>query len=228
MIRIVSGPLSYILNFIYPPSCLVCDGLMKAHEKMICHACWSSLHRVEGKVEKGIIVRSDIDEIRSGFYYDDVFQKVIHHFKYQRAIMLAEKFAEILSDIILNDAHWRRSDLLVPVPLHAVKKRERSYNQADEISKRLSRLVNIPFRNDILKRVVNTVSQTKMPTAADRVKNMNDVFSLLDTRAVQGKQIILLDDLITTGATANSCAAVLKQAGAQGVLVLTAARPMLE
>jgi ComF family protein len=218
----------YVISFIYPSCCLTCDRMMRPDERMICDACWDRLRYVKGKVEEGIIERSHIEEIRSGVYYDDLFQQIIHQFKYQRALILAEKFASILSEVILNEEAWKMSHLLIPVPLHPVKMRERSYNQSEEIGRRLSRMVKMPYRADIVERTVNTLSQTKMPTAGDRVKNMAEVFSVIKPSFVQGQNLILIDDLITTGATANSCARALVMAGAKSIRVLTVARPILE
>ncbi len=217
-----------ILDFVYPPCCIVCDVPMPRGERIVCEACWNQLRHVKGVVEEGIVERSYVDEIRSGVYYTASFETIIHHFKYQRAIILSEKFSEILAEIILNIPAWRSADWLIPIPLHLIKRRERSYNQSEEICKALSRRVPVPYRRDIVRRIVNTVSQTKMPTAAARVENMHEVFVVEKPSEIKAKTIILVDDLITTGATANSCARALKQAGADRVYVLTVARPMLE
>lgn len=215
----------YVIEFIFPPFCILCDGQLSLNDKLVCRSCLIDLKKVEGIVREGVIDFDCIDEIRAGVYYDTKLQTLIHHFKYQRALGLADAFADMLAPIILENAPWRASDLLIPVPLHKVKFRERSFNQSEEITKALSDKVDIPCSADVLLRRANTESQTQMADAQERVKNMANVFVVKNTHAVSGKTIILIDDLITTGSTANACARVLKQHGAQKVYVLTVGRP---
>lgn len=214
-----------LLEFIFPPFCIACEERLDDGDVLVCRTCWNGLKRVEGVVRDGVIEFDFIDEIRAGAYYDQKLQTLIHHFKYNRALGLAGGFAAMLSETISGHPDWIRADLLIPVPLHKVKFRERSYNQSEEIAKALSGKVSIACRSDILLRRVNTVSQTQMADAQERVKNMTRVFTIADAAALAGKKVILIDDLITTGSTANACARVLKEHGAIKVYVLTVGRP---
>lgn len=214
-----------LLEFVFPPICIACDGMLDLGDKLVCHACRQGLKKVEGPVHEGVIDVDRIDEIRSGVYYDEKMQTLIHHFKYQRALSLADTFADILAEIVLTHSRWRESDLLIPVPLHKIKLRERSFNQSEEVAKALSHKTSIPCMKNVLIRRVNTLSQTQMSDARARIENMKDVFEVRDAAAVRGKSVILVDDLITTGSTANACAGVLKENGASIVFVLTVARP---
>ncbi|MBL7996104.1 ComF family protein [bacterium] len=221
----LSGFFTAVVEFIFPPFCMLCGGQLNLNDKLVCRSCLSDLKKVEGIVQDGVIDFDCIDEIRAGAYYDQKLQTLIHHFKYQRALALADAFADILSPIIRENAPWCTSDLLIPVPLHKVKFRERSFNQSEEIAKALSCKVDIPCSTDVLLRRANTESQTQMADAQERVKNMANVFVVKNSNTVKGKTVILIDDLITTGSTANACARVLKQHGAQRVYVLTVGRP---
>lgn len=214
-----------IVEFVFPPFCITCEERLEHGGVWVCRSCWNSLRRVQGVVRDGVIEFDYIDEIRSGAFYDQKLQVLIHHLKYNRAISLAGGFAAILSDTISGLPDWVNADLLIPVPLHKVKYRERSYNQSEEIAKELSRKISVPCRADILLRKVNTVSQTQMAGALERVKNMTGVFTVSDAGPLKGMKVILIDDLITTGSTANACARVLKEHGAKTVYVLTAGRP---
>lgn len=213
-----------LLEFIYPPLCVVCDGQIDANDTLICSQCWSGLKSVKGPVEYGILERSHIDEIRSGFYYDNILQSIIHYLKYNQAPGLAKKMAELVAPNLVNHPEWARADALIPIPLHKAKARERGYNQAEVIARHLSKLTGIPFWPDALIRKSNTVSQTKMKNAQDRIENMKNVFEI--RCSVREKSLILIDDVITTGATANACAQVLKHEGAHSVYVLSVARPI--
>lgn len=217
-----------ILEFIFPPFCITCDERLEQDSVLVCRLCWNSLRRVHGAVHDGVIEYDYIDEIRSGAYYDQKLQTLIHHFKYNRALALAEGFSIILSDVLSGNPDWLNADILIPVPLHKIKYRERTYNQSEEIAKALSGKVAIPCRADVLLRGINTVSQTKMDGAQERVKNMADAFTVVDAERIKGKKVILVDDLITTGSTANACARVLKEHGAKTVYVLTVGRPFFD
>jgi competence protein ComFC len=217
-----------VLEFIFPPSCIACQGQLKPDDVLVCITCWNSLKRVEGVVSSGVVEFDFIDEIRSGVYYDQKLQTLIHHFKYQRALALANGFAAILSEIIALNSAWQIADYLIPVPLHKVKHRERSYNQSEEIAKALSSKVQIPCKTGILLRGVNTVSQTQMADARERVKNMTDVFMVAKPELLKDKIVILIDDLITTGSTANACARILKEQGTRKVYTLTVGRPYFD
>ncbi len=214
-----------LLEFVFPRGCLTCDMALEEGDVWICRNCWATMDKVHGAVTDGVIEFDHIDEIRSGLYYDRKLQTLIHYFKYQRALSLAETFAAILSDVVHTSENLKKADLLIPVPLHKVKLRERSYNQSEEIAKALSARISIPCRCDILLRGVNTASQTKMEDAKERVHNMRDVFYVKKSDQLTGKKVILIDDLITTGSTANACAGVLKQSGCEKVFVLTVGRP---
>jgi len=196
--------------------------------KLVCGKCWGSLKAVDGVVEEGILERSNLAEIRSGFYYDSAFQKVVHLLKYNRAPIIAKRIADRLGGVVTASVNWKTANWITAIPLHRAKLRERGYNQSAEIGKALSAIVQIPFNAELVVRSVNTVSQTQMSSAADRVTNMQNVFQAKHPELLCDKTVILIDDVITTGATANACAGVLRSAGARTVLMLTAARPVFD
>ena len=217
-----------VIEFVFPPYCIVCDGRLNPSDKLVCLTCRTELKYVDGVVSEGVVDYDCIDEIRAGVYYDERLQTLIHYFKYQRALALADTFASILESLIKEHKMWREADLLIPVPLHKIKLRERSFNQSEEVAKALSIKVSIPCDSKVLFRRVNTVSQTQMSGAQERIKNMSGVFAVRKNNILNGKTIILVDDLITTGSTANACARVLKEHGAKKVLVLTVGRPFFD
>lgn len=214
-----------LLDFIFPNQCLLCDGPIRVGEDLVCDQCWSRLPLVEDPVSEGLLCRDAMDEIRAGYYYTEDFQKIIHHLKYHRHTRLAHRIALRLYDVLRANPAWLASDVIVPVPMHKIKQRERGYNQAAELARRLSAHCGIPCREDILVKKAHTVSQTKMAEAAGRIANMSAVLVSKSGVRLEGRQVILVDDLITTGATANVCADALKKAGAVSVRVLTAGRP---
>ena len=148
---------------------------------------------------------------------------VIHRYKYSRALWFEPFLADLLirqAKPVLANEKW---DLIVPVPLHALKKREREFNQAERLATHLSRATSIPMGSDILERVEFTRTQTKL-TRTQRAANVRHAFRLRKTAHLDGQRIILLDDVLTTGATTSACARVLQMAGAGDVCVWTVAR----
>lgn len=214
-----------LLDFVYPNQCILCDEAAPSNGDVVCSTCWGSLRVVDGVVTDGLMARDAMDEIRAGYYYDDSFRAVIHYLKYQGYSKLAEKIAIRLNYVLSQYSEWKADAVIVPVPMHRIKRRERGYNQAAEIARGLANLSGLPYREDVLLRRVNTVSQTKMSEAYGRVDNMQEVFCTSAGSNLSGIHVILVDDVITTGATANACARALKRAGAASVRVLTAGRP---
>lgn len=151
-------------------------------------------------------------------------REVIHRLKYHHAqamrLPLARLMLPALEDQRLAGSSW----LLVPVPLHARKHRQRRYNQSAELTRALARLSGWPWHNS-LRRIRYTVSQAGLDREA-RLKNLRGAFALRHwaARHIEGRDILLIDDVLTTGATAHECALTLKNNGARRVAVLTAAR----
>jgi len=151
-------------------------------------------------------------------------REVIHRLKYAHAqamrLPLARLMLPALEDERLAGPVW----LLVPVPLHSRKHRERRYNQSAELARTLARLSGRPWC-DALRRIRYTVSQAGLDRD-DRLKNLRGAFTIRprSLRLIYGRDILLIDDVLTTGATAHECALTLKNHGARRVAVLTAAR----
>ena len=149
--------------------------------------------------------------------------EAIHRYKYQRALWFEPFLAELLIRRAEPELRRSRWDWIVPVPLHPVKQREREFNQAERLAVRLGEAAGIPVRTDLLRRTLPTRTQTLL-TREERTANVRNAFGLLAGLRLRGCRIVLLDDVFTTGATTNTCARLLRKAGADEVCVWTVAR----
>lgn len=148
-------------------------------------------------------------------------RQVIHKFKYDNFRALASPLARLLA------GYWEARplpvDIIVPVPLHARRLRERGYNQSALLAREMGKFIGLPAVEGALLRLENTPAQVKAINAEMRRENVREAFACCDG-VLQGKRILLIDDICTTGATLDSCAKALKRGGADSVWGLTLAR----
>ncbi|MCH8942113.1 MAG: ComF family protein [Bacteroidetes bacterium] len=150
------------------------------------------------------------------FENDKELQHIIHSIKYSNKFAVGKRLGEMIAEIRGNEIKTWNIDLIVPVPLHHLKKANRGYNQSFYIAKGLGKSLNIPVNQSILKRVKFTQTQTTL-TLVERQENVGNAFKVKKTKLVEGKNILIIDDVITTGATQNECAKVLKEDGANKI-----------
>jgi ComF family protein len=147
----------------------------------------------------------------------------LHRYKYQRALW----FEPFLGDLLVESARTalagEKWDLMVPIPLYPTKEREREFNQAERMARRLSGATGIPLDDRLVRRILPTLTQTVL-TRAERMANVRRAFAPVRGRRLTGERIVLVDDVFTTGATTSACAKVLRGLGAGEVCVWTVAR----
>jgi competence protein ComFC len=188
-----------------PPFCPRC-GRPQA-SGIVCPSCWQR--------------PTEIDGIRSPFRFDEVIRKAIHELKYRNLKAISPCLAELLADYLKENP--LPGEALIGVPLHPRRLRERGYNQSGLVAAELGKRIGLPVIEDCLIRVKQAQPQVKAVDVEERRRNVADAFVCRDER-VSGKQIILIDDVCTSGATLESCAAALKNKGAKSVWGLTLAR----
>lgn len=228
-----------ILDLIAPPKCAVCD--IKVEKiNTICSNCWGGLVFIGNPkcdicsntfpVEQFDKVCYDcqtispaFDKVVSSVVYNDLTEKLIFGLKYNDRI----DYSEIISEFIKNALVQENCliDVLIPVPLHKNKLKKRGFNQATLISKKLMKKLGTPLKYDILLKTKDNISQSGLDRE-DRFKNVTGVYTVNSDHknALKGKNICLIDDVITTGATVNECAKLLKKAGAKSVICASFAR----
>jgi competence protein ComFC len=152
-----------------------------------------------------------------------IVRELIHRFKYSGEIWLSRPLSDLLAQGLRDPRLQRcRFDAVVPVPLHPLRKREREFNQAELLARKLAKRHELPFC-EALERVRYTVTQTHFDRHR-RMQNLRDAFRVRRNVVVQGKDLLLIDDVLTTGSTLDECARVLLMARARSVRALTVAR----
>jgi ComF family protein len=167
--------------------------------------------------------QAEIDGIRSPFLFDGVIRRAIHELKYRNLRALAPRLAGLMHDYISENAV--PGEVLVPVPLHRKRYRERGYNQSALLATELGRLSGLPVVENCLVRRSHTLPQARSASVSERRENVAGAFACRDG-SLRGRQVILIDDVSTSGATLNACAGVLKSGGAASVWGLVLAREL--
>ena len=200
--------------------CAECIGKIRLIKENVCSRCGkeSAISPCRSCKEKKQIFR----KARSAGIYEGVLKECIHLFKYSKKTYLARPLGKLLIDLIYYEQDLSKAELLVPVPLDRRRYRERGFNQAQLLAAIISKKTGIPISRSLY-RTGDAPSQTQL-SRQERIVNVKGLFKAVRNNGVTGKSILLIDDVFTTGSTANECARVLLIAGAQEVNVLTIAR----
>ena len=220
--RICAAPLREISRIPVCRECLSKPGpLMAEYFCVQCRSPFLSSFPLDEQGRCALCRRGlrGFDAAYSFGFFEDELRQLIHLFKYGRVQTLAKPLGRLLALALPRDQSF---DVIVPMPLHWRRRWQRGFNQADLLAREIGRRVHIPVRN-AARRVRFTSTQAGLTNAKRRV-NVSGAFHARKTRALKGKSVLLIDDVMTTGATAASCARALKRAGARQVTLLTLAR----
>ena len=207
--------MSWIKDFIYlffPRTCCVCGTPLVDSEHEICVKCLMNLPEAKGAVgdanfvEKRLMGRIPLTAATALLIFkkQNATQRILHQIKYRGNEKLAITMGRQLGLLLANDQRFSDVDLLVPIPLHKRKERRRGDNQSLLLCKGIAQTFPRPIVSDNLIRLRHTPSQTNK-NRQQRLENMKGVFSVIDTRQFEGKHMLLIDDVLTTGATTESC-----------------------
>ncbi len=231
-------------TILFPKTCVVCKNKLKGGisvDNFVCLACWGKIsknappfchscgrHIGKSNSTKNICpkcIRQPLhfDRAFSPCNYDGPVKELIHAFKYSGKDYLGKTLSNIMSQFILEyNLPINYTDYIIPIPLHSSKLREREFNQAQILSNHIGKTFNKPVLSNALMRFRATKAQVQLDTE-DRMQNVANSFSLRRDSDIRGKDILLVDDVLTTGATASEASKTLKDAGARIIFVLTLA-----
>lgn len=206
------------MSLIYPRTCEGCEQVLFEHEQYICNACQLTLPKsnyvtnTTNPIQTALAGR--VPAVRSASLFDfekeGRVQKLLHALKYEGQQQLGVLLGEMLVDHLANTDFFNEIDVVVPVPLHDNKLKQRGYNQSACFAKGISDASGIPVNTSILMRTGETSTQTKKKKF-ERWENVGSVFTLTDHAFFQNKHVLLVDDVITTGATIEGCWQALKE-----------------
>jgi ComF family protein len=217
-----------LVHLLFPDVCIVCAAPLEEGETHCCNRCISSFDSFRSADESGAVLCNAIASRTGGrfrfeqgwcmyrFHKGNPLQAALHAMKYEGLFTTAESFGRLLGRWMLTGGNTASIECIVPVPLHYLKKIERSYNQAEKIARGISGIIEKPVRPELLLRKRYTRSQTSLPAALRR-KNPQGAF-LAGSGPMPG-HILLVDDIVTTGATMTAATSALRSAGAEKISI---------
>ena len=241
---VISGAYDSVLALVYPQRCAACGGSVDSrHDGVACSVCWDATRIFDenhtlcwkcGALSAAVLPEEKRQTVRCGRCYADGFTGARACGLYEgalRASILALKREPNVARRLLETlrqtqrrAPLAEADLIVPVPLHASRERERGFNQAVVLARELARATKLPIDEYGLARRVHTERHRAGMDARARRDSVEGAFAVRRPEPIAGRRVLLIDDVFTTGATVSECAAVLKSAGAADIYVLTIAR----
>ena len=187
-----------------------------------CHTPFVSAHPLDAQ-GLCMLCRRDLPGYDAAFsygFYDGPLRRLIHLFKFERVDSLAAPLGKYLARALPVDCQF---DVVVPMPLHWFRRWQRGFNQSELLAGQVARRLGLPVSGNVLGRSRHAAPQSGLSSAARR-RNVAGLFEVADRRLIEGRRVLLVDDVLTTGATAQTAARALKRAGAAQVTVLTLAR----
>jgi len=218
------------VRLFYPNLCMVCHNDLAAGESVICTSCLYYIPRTkywydaENPVAKIFWGRVMVQNACSFFFFakGSRYRKLLHHLKYSGKKEIGFALGKEFGYELNRGRLYEKIDFIVPVPLHPKRLKQRGYNQAEEIAKGLEESMGLPISTENLVREGYTETQTRK-TRTERVKNVSKAFRLRKPNEFEGKHILLVDDVVTTGATLEECATVVLEAEDAKVSIVTLA-----
>jgi len=219
-----------IIGLFYPSVCAACGTSLFKWETLVCTRCRSLLPKTGYEWDKNnplariFYGKVRLKAVTAGFFFskEGRVQHLIHELKYKgncdAGFFLGQELGKALKEAPL----FQGLDYLIPVPLHPKRERERGYNQSMMIARGMAAVLGVPIGDDVLLRSVNTSTQTHK-SKDERWQNVKDIFELRHSELLEGKYVLLIDDVLTTGATLEACALTLSSVPGITISCATAA-----
>lgn len=223
-------PFRYFIDLLYPQFCEACGRSLVEGEQILCSYCryeipltnfWLSTENPAAKLFWGKV---QLEQASSFFYFvkDSRYRQLVHKLKYKGRKEIGTYLGRLYGEYLAKSALYGSVNVIIPLPLHPKRLATRGYNQSEEIAAGIAKALQKPVLSTIIQREVYTETQTSK-SRMERWKNVQNVFSVVDTEQLAGKHILLVDDILTTGATLEACANAIMKATSCRVSVATLA-----
>lgn len=214
----MKNPFHELLNLIYPNLCLICGESLLRTEKQICLSCIQQIPRtnyhllIDNPVEKKFWGKVPIFRGTSFYFFQkgSPFQKLLHELKYKDNHDIGIIMGQHAAIDLLQADDFKSVEIIIPLPLHPKKLILRGYNQSELIAKGLATIMEVPIDTATLIRTKENTTQTKK-TVFERFENTQGIFDVTDTKILEGKHVLLVDDVLTTGSTLEAAIVALMQ-----------------
>ncbi len=217
-----------LIHLAFPEECLGCNKQESRRSDFLCLDCLYHLpytdhfNQPANAFERHFVGRVPIRAGAALFVYSYIIENLIHQFKYNEMTKIGKRFGQEIGQKIYGSSLFQKVDIIIPVPLHPAKFRKRGFNQSEILAAEIGDILNIPVESKILIRSKQTKTQTKQ-NRINRIENMNEAFGLEQGHLHQGQHVLLVDDVLTTGATLEACALKLREAGVENISMVTLA-----
>jgi ComF family protein len=220
----------HFLDIIFPRTCVACGDVLLGGENLICINCMIDLPRTNSHIQK-------LDKVSNRFWgkipvTDTItflkfskkgkVQKLLHALKYRNKPEVGKYLGKIYGLDLKAGGFDKKIDLIIGVPLHPTKLKQRGYNQSDCIAEGLSEALDVPYETNAVIRLIHTASQTKK-SRIERFQNVENIFEVIDFEMIKNKRIAIVDDVLTTGSTLESLGITLLNAEAKEISIVTIA-----
>lgn len=207
------GLLDDFVSLFYPSVCYACGNSMYRNEETICTSCRFHLPRTDfhkqpdNPLSKTFWGRVNVENVSAFFYFSkgSKVQHLMHEFKYRGRYEIGVYLGKLYGSELKKEESYKDIEMIIPVPLHSKKLRKRGYNQSEKFASGLAHSMGVPLETRLLIRTYASETQTRK-TRFSRWENVKEIFLLTDPEKIAGKHLLLVDDVITTGATMEACA----------------------
>lgn len=231
-----------LVNIVYPLNCVICKAKLAPDESIpLCFECFSKIGHITPPfcIKCGGLLGADLvpyniclkcknnnyyfDQAWASTVYEGVIRECIHLLKYSHRLSIVNLFGKIMINFADKYMTMERFDYIIPIPLHRTKLREREFNQAELLALPIANKFNKRLLKDMISRIKYTTPQSELADS-QRQENVRGIFRITRSESLKHKNILIIDDVFTTGSTVNECASLLKASGASIVEVFTLAR----
>ena len=219
-----------LLDLIAPRRCVICDARLEPQESLLCHQCDEELEKTpfyespyDNPMARLFWGQFPIEKASAWFYYRSHSDpsKMIYDLKYHGQSLLGEDIGEQLALRHQPTGFFDDIDAIIPVPITRERRKERGYNQSLQVARGISHITHLPIYDKVIRRQHFTESQTHQGNAWERRENVREAFQLVDADKIKGKHLLIIDDIVTTGATVIACGQELAKAEGVKLSVLS-------